>query len=90
LIQRKKGQLHEGLVVNNKNVFVDWAPIGQVTKINKDNLTVSKYGSWPTIPPKKGFMLGLNFDKQGNLYAAVASLSPELKGGVYRLSIDIS
>ena len=90
MIQRKKGQLHEGLVVNNKNVFVDWAPIGQVTKINKDNLTVSKYGSWPTIPPNKGFMLGLNFDKQGNLYAAVASLSPELKGGVYRLSIDIS
>jgi sugar lactone lactonase YvrE len=31
-------------------------------------------------------MLGLNFDKQGNLYAAVASLLPELKNGVYRLS----
>jgi hypothetical protein len=82
----KKGQLPEGLVVNDKNVFVAWAPIGQVAKINKDNLTVSKYGSWPTIPPNKGCMLGLNFDKQGNLYAAVAPLSPELKRGVYRLS----
>ena len=75
----KKGQLPEGLVVNNKNVCVPRAPIGQVAKINKDNLTVSRCGSWPTIPPNKGFMLGLNFDKQGNLYAAVASLSPELK-----------
>ena len=82
----KKGQLPEGLVVNNENVFVARAPIGQVAKINKDNLTVSKYESWPTIPPNKGFMLGLNFDKQGSLYAAVASLSPELKSGVYRLS----
>jgi sugar lactone lactonase YvrE len=83
----KKGQAPEGLVVSNKDVFVAWSPIGQVAKINKDNLTVSKYGSWPTIPPNKGSMLGLNFDKQGNLYAAVASsLSPEVKSGVYRLS----
>jgi sugar lactone lactonase YvrE len=82
----KKGQLPEGLVVNNKNVFVAWAPTGKVAKINKGNLTESKYGSSPTIPPNKGFMLGLNFDKQGNLYAAVAYLSPELKSGLYRLS----
>jgi sugar lactone lactonase YvrE len=82
----KKGQLPEGLVVNNKNIFVAWAPIGQVVKIDKDNLTVSKYGSWPTIPTNKGFMLGLDFDKQGMLYAAIASLSPELKSGIYRLS----
>jgi sugar lactone lactonase YvrE len=82
----KKGQAPEGLMVSNKDVFVAWSPIGQVAKINKDNLTVSKYGSWPTIPPNEGSMLGLNFDKQGNLYAAVSSLSPELKSGVYRLS----
>jgi sugar lactone lactonase YvrE len=82
----KKGQAPEGLVVNNKDIFVAWAPIGQVAKIDKDNLTVSKYGSWPTIPTNKGLMLGLNFDKIGNLYAAVASLSPEFKGGIYRLS----
>ena len=82
----KKGQLPEGLVINNKDIFVAWAPIGQVAKIDKNSLTISKYGSWPTIPLNKGFMLGLNFDKQGNLYAAIASLSPELKSGVYRLS----
>ena len=82
----KKGQLPEGLTVNNKDIFVAWAPIGQVAKIDKNTLTVSKYGSWPTIPSNKGFMLGLNFDKQGNLYAAIASLSPQLKSGVYRLS----
>jgi hypothetical protein len=81
----KKGQLPEGLAVNNKNIFVAWAPIGQVAKIDKNTLTVSKYGSWPTIPPNKGFMFGLNLDKQGNLYAAIASLSPQLKSGVYRL-----
>ena len=66
----KKGQAPEGLAVSNKDVFVAWSPIGQVAKINKDNLTVSKYRSWPTIPPNEGSMLGLNFDKQGNLYAA--------------------
>jgi sugar lactone lactonase YvrE len=82
----KKGQLPEGLVINNKDIFVAWAPIGQVAKIDKNSLTISKYGSWPTIPLNKGFMLGLNFDKQGNLYAAIASLSPELKSGVYRLA----
>ena len=82
----KKGQLPEGLTVNNKDIFVAWAPIGQVAKIDKNTLTVSKYGSWPTIPPNKGFMLGLNFDKQGHLYGAIASLSPQLKSGVYRLS----
>lgn len=86
----KKGQLPEGLVLGNnsnssKGIFVSWAPIGKVVKIDKNNLTVSEYGSWPTIPPNKGFMLGLSFDKKGMLYAAIASLSHELKSGVYRL-----
>ena len=49
----KIGQLPEGLTVNNKDIFVAWAPIGQVAKIDKNTLTVSKYGSWPTIPPNK-------------------------------------
>ena len=69
----KKGQLPEGLVLGNNNnsskdIFVSWAPIGKVAKIDKNNLTVSEYGSWPTIPPNKGFMLGLSFDKKGMLY----------------------
>ena len=84
----KKSQLPEGLALgnnNSKDIFVSWAPIGKVAKIDKDNLNVSEYGSWPTIPPNKGFMLGLSFDKKGMLYAAVASLTPELKSGVYRL-----
>jgi sugar lactone lactonase YvrE len=82
----KKGELPEGLAVDNKNIFVGWAPIGQVAKIDKGNLSVSKYGSWPAIPTNKGFMLGLDLDEQGMLYAAIASLSPELKSGIYRLS----
>ena len=67
----KKGQLAEGLALgknNSKDIFVSWAPIGKVAKIDKDNLTVSEYGSWPTIPPNKGFMFGLSFDKKGMLY----------------------
>jgi sugar lactone lactonase YvrE len=86
----KKGQLPEGLAVgknNSKDIFVSWAPIGKVAKIDRDNLTVSEYGSWPTIPPNKGFMLGLSFDKKGMLYAAIASQTPELKSGVYRLPV---
>ena len=34
-------QLPEEFMVNNKDAFVAWTPIGQVVKINKDNLTVS-------------------------------------------------
>ncbi|HET7345295.1 MAG TPA: SMP-30/gluconolactonase/LRE family protein [Nitrososphaeraceae archaeon] len=88
----KKGQLPEGLVLANnsnssKGIFVSWAPIGKVAKIDKNNLIVSEYGSWPTIPPNKGFMLGLSFDKKGMLYAAIASQTPELKSGVYRLPV---
>jgi hypothetical protein len=56
-----------------------------LTGIDKDNLTVTEYGFWPTIPPNKGFMLGLSLDRKGILYASIASLSPELKSGVYRL-----
>ena len=86
----KKGQLPEGLTLgsnnnNSKDIFVSWAPIGKVARIDKNNLTVTEYGSWPTIPPNKGFMLGLSFDKRGMLYAAIASQTPELKSGVYRL-----
>ena len=67
MIQRKES-LPEGLVVDNKDIFVGWAPIGQVAKIDKGNLSVSKYGSWPAIPTGKGFMLGLDLDEQGMLY----------------------
>ncbi|MGN6633725.1 MAG: SMP-30/gluconolactonase/LRE family protein [Nitrososphaeraceae archaeon] len=86
----KKGQLPEGLALgnnntNSKDIFVSWSPIGKVAKIDRDTMNVSEYGSWPTIPPNKGFMLGLSFDKKGMLYAAIASLTPELKSGVYRL-----
>jgi hypothetical protein len=34
-------QLPEGFMVNNKDAFLAWTPIGQIAKVNKDNLTVS-------------------------------------------------
>ncbi|MDQ4067220.1 MAG: hypothetical protein M3114_06495, partial [Thermoproteota archaeon] len=83
-------------------MFVSFAPLIQVVRLN-ENLTVgniitieslingtifTEVGSWPDIPQNKGFMTGLAFDAQENLYAAIASQTPEVKSGVYRIEPD--
>jgi hypothetical protein len=62
------------------------APTSEVVIVNKTTGAITNYGHGPTIPPNKGFMTGLAFDNQDNLYAAVISLGPEVLAGIYRIS----
>jgi hypothetical protein len=95
------GQLPEGVAIMDDSVFVGFAPLVQVARLNENltggnttsvlnqnHTTFTKVGSWPAIPQNGGFMLGLAFDRQGNLYAAIASQTPEVKSGVYRIGPD--
>lgn len=83
----KKGQLPEGLAIDNdRKVYVGMAPTSEVVIVNKTTGAITNYGNGPTIPPNKGFMTGLAFDNQANLYAAVISLGPEVQAGIYRIS----
>jgi hypothetical protein len=81
-----KGQLPEGLAIDNdRKVYVGMAPTSEVVIVNKTTGAITNYGNGPEIPPNKGFMTGLAFDNQDNLYAAVISLGPELQAGIYRI-----
>src|SRR5919108_1984193 len=98
-----QGQLPEGLAIMGDSVFVSFAPLAQAVRLN-ENLTggntttmqnqnqndtlFTEVGSWPAIPQNSGFMLGLAFDRQENLYAAIASQTPEVQSGVYRIEPD--
>jgi hypothetical protein len=96
-----EGQLPEGLAIMGDDVFVSFAPQAQVVRLNQNltgtntttiqnqsDTTFTDFGSWPTIPQNMGFMTGLAFDRQQNLYAAIASLTSEVKSGVYRVGPD--
>lgn len=96
-----EGQLPEGVAIMDDNVFVSFAPLVQAVRLN-ENLTVSntttiqnqndttftEVGSWPAISENNGFMTGLAFDGQGNLYAAIASQTSEVQSGIYRIEPD--
>jgi hypothetical protein len=96
-----QGQLPEGLAIMGDSVFVSFAPLVQAVRLN-ENLTggntttmqnqndtlFTEVGSWPAIPQNSGFMLGLAFDRQENLYAAIASQTSEVQSGVYRIEPD--
>jgi hypothetical protein len=94
-----EGQLPEGVAIMDDSIFVSFAPRVQVARLNEsltgggntttirnqNDTTFTEVGSWPAIPQNSGFMLGLAFDSQGNLYAAIASQTPQVKSGVYRI-----
>jgi hypothetical protein len=95
------GQLPEGVAIMEDSVFVSFAPLVQVARLNENltsgntttilnqnDTTFTEVGSWPAIPRNSGFMLGLAFDRQENLYAAIASQTPEVQSGVYRIGPD--
>ena len=95
------GQLPEGVAIMDDSVFVSFAPLVQVARLNENltsgntttilnqnDTTFTEFGSWPAIPQNSGFLLGLTFDREENLYAAIASQTPEVKSGVYRIGPD--
>jgi sugar lactone lactonase YvrE len=79
-----KKELPEGLAVYNDRIYVDMAPTQEIFSINADG-SYQLYGQLPKVSEGNGFSTGLAFDKQGNLYAALASFTPDVTTGIYRI-----
>ena len=83
-----QGQLPEGIAIRDGYAYLGFAPTGQVMRVDAmGNATM--YGQVP-IPPSmtampNGYLLGLAFDRAGNLYAAAPSFSMGFMAGVYRM-----
>ena len=84
-----KFQLPEGLAMNTAGdtAYVGIAPTGQVLQIKVSDGTVSDFGSVPQPPPgNKGFVLGVQTDKAGDFYVAVASFDAvAYQAGIYKI-----
>jgi sugar lactone lactonase YvrE len=80
------GELPEGIAIDHDgSIYVTLSPRGEIRRIAPD-------GSQSTVaqlsPPGVGFgPLGLAFDRDGDLYAAVATFDPA-SSGVYRVGAD--
>jgi sugar lactone lactonase YvrE len=88
-LDSSKFQLPEGLAMNaaGDTAYVGIAPTGQVLKINVADGVVSPFGTVPAPPPgNKGFVLGVQTDKAGDFYVAVASFDPAAyQPGIYKI-----
>jgi len=84
--EAKTGELPEGLALRDGAAYVGFAPTASVMRYDLAKGSLSKFGSLPAPVANKGFMTGLDFDKAGNLYAALVSFVDSPKAGIYRLS----
>ncbi|MEP7119698.1 MAG: SMP-30/gluconolactonase/LRE family protein [Byssovorax sp.] len=83
-----KFELPEGLAMNaaGDTAYVSIAPTGQILQIKVSDGTVSPFGSVPQPPAMKGFALGVQTDKAGDFYVAVASFDPATyQPGIYKI-----
>jgi sugar lactone lactonase YvrE len=82
-----KFELPEGLAMNaaGDTAYVSIAPTGQILQIKVADGTVSAFGSVPQPPANKGFVLGVQTDKAGDFYVAVASFDPLYQPGIYKI-----
>ncbi|MFQ5794349.1 MAG: LysM peptidoglycan-binding domain-containing protein [Candidatus Bipolaricaulia bacterium] len=80
-----QGQLPEGIAVAEDAIYVGMAPTSQVFRINLDDGQASLYGQLPQAPPGEGFMVGMALDANGNLYVNLASFTPQVRTGIYRV-----
>ncbi len=82
------GEFPEGLAIDNAgtNAYVGFMSTGQIVKVGLSDGMVTPYGSVPQPPPMgAGFLLGLAFDSNENLYAAVASFDMNYQAGIYQI-----
>lgn len=80
-----QGQLPEGIAVSKDALYVGMAPSSQVFRATRDG-KVTPFAQLPQIPPGQGFMTGIALDRQGNLYVALASFTPQVQTGIYRVA----
>jgi sugar lactone lactonase YvrE/uncharacterized protein GlcG (DUF336 family) len=79
------GQLPEGIAVDeDNNIYLGMAPTGEIIKVTPDG----ESAVFATLPsPGDGFMTGMIFDNEGQLFVGLASFDPATNG-VYRVSPD--
>lgn len=84
-----KGELPEGLIVSpdGKTAYVGFAPTGQIIAISLADNKRSDFGSIPAPPMGVGLVLGLAFDKAGDLYVGTGSFDPsKYQGSIYKIA----
>jgi hypothetical protein len=69
-------ELPEGLAVSRHGDLYVGLLGGEIKKVTPDG----QVSSFATLDPGEGFLLGLAFDQQNALYAALASFNPETHG----------
>ena len=79
-----QGQLPEGIAVGKDALYVGMAPSSQVFRVTRDG-KVTPFAQLPQIPPGQGFMVGMALDERENLYVALASFTPQVQTGIYRV-----
>jgi sugar lactone lactonase YvrE len=77
------GQLPEGLAVRDGVTYVGMATLQEVVR-SVDGVT-EPFATFPRLGQGQGFLTGLTFDAQGNLYAGLASFTPDVQTGIYRV-----
>ncbi|WP_394845789.1 SMP-30/gluconolactonase/LRE family protein [Pendulispora brunnea] len=84
-----QGQLPEGIAFRDGSAYVGFAPLGIIARVNPATGAIQTFGKLPgPSSPTSGFMTGLAFDAQGSLYAALVSLTGDVKSGIYRVGKD--
>lgn len=77
-----QGELPEGIAVDKRgNIFVSFAPLGQLVKIPAGTSEPTVFGQIPGIDPASDLgLLGLAIDARGNVYGGVQSSNPAANG----------
>lgn len=82
-----KWALPEGLAIRGDDAYVGLAPTGEIVKVSLSDGEVKHFASLPAPVQDKGFMTGLEFGNDGNLYAALVSFVEEPQAGVYKVDM---
>lgn len=81
-----KGELVEGLFVDQGTAYIGLAPLGTVEKVDIATGTVAAFGAIPPIPANGGFLLGIALDGEGNAYVGFGGgPGVDVKNGVYKI-----
>jgi sugar lactone lactonase YvrE len=79
------GELPEGVATRDGFAYVGFAPLGEIAKVDLATGGRARFAKLPKPVPNKGFMTGLTFGPDGQLYAALVSFDPSVQPGVYRV-----
>lgn len=81
-----ENELPEGLAVRGKDIFVGMATSQKVLKITGG--TEIEFAQFPSLGEGAGFLTGLHVDKDGAVFAGLASFDASVPSGIYRAGAD--